>query len=242
MSIQNKILLLIAFCVLNIGTYAQSQLALYTDFGRNSVSKGLYLQPTIFGRYEDDNQGFEAGFQLRIGDKNSQALNGYRFSVNEDFPILHIPARLQVFVVSTGNSMIRELNAGITLGITYEQLCVTFGGNFKQYSYTTSARTKYGIAESYATLDQIFNFLYDFVYYLNPLDSKKWNFAARLTNNDRFIYNQETNPAFVMIMHYRFKLPITASIETWFIPSGLSNLRPDWFGYFLRGGLSWEIL
>lgn len=68
-----------------------------------------------------------------------------------------------------------------------------------------------------------------------------WNLGLTITNIDYYTINQSTNPIFNLQMKYDLKPNLSVRIDSWYKQAGIFNIYANYFGYFFRGGVKWEI-
>ncbi|MPN43310.1 hypothetical protein SDC9_190869 [bioreactor metagenome] len=81
--------------------------------------------------------------------------------------------------------------------------------------------------------------MYKFTYFA-PF-SEKIHFRASITNYDTFIIQQETNPMIIIKLDYQLSQSTKLNLGVGYLQSGLMNIRVNYFGYFIRGGVQWEL-
>jgi hypothetical protein len=82
--------------------------------------------------------------------------------------------------------------------------------------------------------------MYSFNFFLKPTD-EQWNVGLSVTNIDHYIINQETNPVFNLQGFYKLKSPVKLFAQAWYKTAGITNLNLNYFGFFLRTGIIWNI-
>ncbi|MCD6597395.1 MAG: hypothetical protein J7L04_06895, partial [Bacteroidales bacterium] len=116
---------------------------------------------------------------------------------------------------------------------------IRIGTNFKTYALNKKAISNYEI-DTDTKIKENWNLMYSFSYYLKSFDNL-WNVGISITNFDYFIINQETNPVFNLNAWYKPGTPLKLFIETWYKSSGAFNLSVNYFGFFVRTGIIWNI-
>jgi hypothetical protein len=234
----------ILVCLLLVDCFelcAQSQLSFYADVGRNNVSKGLYLNTAILDNYRLGKNSIETGFQ--VGLKNSAGIifTGFTINYSRSFRIKSTPVELQGFYLLTPFSdVLRETNFGLLLKNRSDHFDLELGTNFRSYVFKKKAILDYGIDRKASTLHENFNLMYSFSYYIMHSDNN-WNAGVTVTNIDYFIINQETNPVFKIQGLFKLKPQVSMFAQAWYQTSGLLNLNINYFGYFIRTGIIWNI-
>jgi hypothetical protein len=81
--------------------------------------------------------------------------------------------------------------------------------------------------------------MYSAGFMLKP-DENKWNLTFTITDFDRFIIEQETNPMANIRFDYELSEPLRVYSELWYKGSGFFNVQVNYFGIFIRAGILWE--
>jgi hypothetical protein len=151
------------------------------------------------------------------------------------------PIELQgFFLFNPFSDILRETNWGILLKSRLKHFDLALGTDFRTYAYSKKAINDYGIEKNAAKIHEPFNLIYSFSYYLKPTEDK-WNIGLSVTNIDYFIINQETNPTLSLRGLYKLKSPLSLFAQAWYEPAGVLNLNINYFGFFIRTGIIWDI-
>jgi len=67
------------------------------------------------------------------------------------------------------------------------------------------------------------------------------NLELRITNFDTFTILQETNPMILAKLSYKINSKLQFYTDLCYMQAGLLNMRVNYFGYYLRGGVLWQI-
>ncbi len=219
---------------------AQPQVTAYTDLGQTSVSDGLFIKTAGLGRYKFGKNRVEAGFQFDLKSNNENTISGYSISASRELLIKNFPFEVQGFYILTPFSDIfRETNWGVMLNIKRDHFVLRIGTNFRTFAFTQKAIEYYELQES-SKIHENWNLMYSFAYYIKPLENY-WNIGLSITNIDHFIINQETNPVFNIRALYEVSSPINLFVESWYKSAGAFNLSVNYFGFFFRTGIIWDI-
>jgi hypothetical protein len=220
---------------------AQPALLFYADAGENVVSQGLFLKSAIFGQFKYGKNMAESGFQIDLKSNNKSVFSGYRIDVSREIQIKDKPIELHAFFFRTPFSgILHETNWGPFLKIKRKHFEMAIGTNFRTYSFSRKAVKEYSINKNDAKIHEVFNIIYAFSYNLKPPDNP-WNVGLTVTDIDYFSINQETNPMFNMHGFYKLSLPVRLYLEAWYKIAGASNLDVNYFGFYFRTGILWDI-
>ena len=237
-----KFLLTSIFFLIGSTLLAQPGLTGYFDVGRNNLSEGLFLRSTALGHYKFEKNTLKAGMQLDLLSNSEKIITGYKVNAERELSIRSFPFSLQAFCIWTSYSeLLRETNIGVALQHQRDHFKIMLGNNFRTFSYTKNAINWYSIGEDAPVkIYENWNLMYLFSYYLKPMDNH-WNAGISLTNTDHFIINQETNPVMNLQGLYEISSRITLFSEAWYKTAGAFNLNVNYFGFFFRTGIVWDI-
>jgi hypothetical protein len=204
------------------------------------VSEGLLLKMADLTSYHFGRNKVEAGIQIDVLSNNERLVSGYNFNFSREWMIRSFPIETEAFFILVPFSdFLRETNWGMLVGIYRNHYTIKIGTNFRTYAYNQKAVNSYGF-ETDTRLHENWNIMYSFNGYLNPIDHI-WNIGLSLTNIDHFIINQESNPIINLGFGYQFKPSLKAYFESWYKSAGALNLNVNYFGFFIRTGIIWEL-
>lgn len=220
---------------------AQLFLAVHNDLGRNNASEGLFIKTALNGQYQSGRYSFEYGNLFNLKSNNSNIFSGVRVNIARAFELKDRTFKASAFLLyNLVSPIIHETNWGIALNNETKHFNYLLGVNFRTSHITRSAREDFDITSDFR-LREKWNLMYLVSYNLKPLDNN-WNIGIALTNTDYFLINQDTNPMLLLNARYRFRIPLTLVMETWYKSAGVLNISADSFGFFIRTGLKWDIL
>lgn len=223
-----------------INMFPQARVSGYIDMGQNNVSNGLFIKTAGLAQYQLGKYRLGAGFQFDLKSPNENFFSGLNLNASREFMIKNFPLEVLGFYTLTPFSDIsRETNWGLILNIRPKHFIIRIGTNFKTYAINKEAINKYEI-DTDSKIKENWNLMYSFSYYLKSFDNL-WNVGISMTNFDHFIINQETNPIFNLNAWYKPNIPLKLFIETWYKSSGAFNLSVNYFGFFVRTGIVWNI-
>ena len=132
-----------------------------------------------------------------------------------------------------------ETNWGAFLDMEQGHFILKLGTGFRTYSYSKRTAEFYGFDES-SGIRENWNLLYLFGYQVKSPDNP-WNIGLSITNIDHFTISQETNPVFNVHGRYKPTPHLTLFGEGWYKSAGAFNLSVNYFGFFFRTGIAWDI-
>lgn len=219
---------------------AQPSVVVYTDIGENNVSEGLFLKTAGLAKYQLDKYIFEAGFQFAPIHNYSPFFSGFNGKVSRQIQLKKLPFEIQLFYIySPFSENLRETNGGALVNVKRNHFNFKLGTNFRTFAYNKSAVKKYEFSDN-NKIHENWNLIYLIEYYIKPL-TNFWNIGLTVTNLDHFTISQETNPIIYLRGQYNKNLPVEIFMETWYKSSGVFNLSVNYFGFFVRTGIVWEI-
>ncbi len=220
---------------------AQPGINIYTDFGENNVSQGLFIKTAGFASYKFGKYLLESGFQLDLKNTNNTFFSGFSMSGSRNFKITNFPLEITGFWISTPFSeLLRETNWGARLNRESNHFEYLIGAHFRTYAFRQKAIREYGIGQSASKIHETMNLLYSVGYQLKPRNNS-WNAGILLTNYDNFMIEQETNPMLRLNGLYKLSSPLIIYLQAWYKSAGATNLAVNYFGFFFRTGIIWNI-
>lgn len=221
--------------------YPQAGLSLYTDFGKNNVSEGLYLKSAVTGFYKLNRTTLEGGILAGLKDKKHTGLSGYSFSVSRSLIDRKTKLIIKGYgIIANPSKIVMESDMGVLIRMSHSRFNMEIGSDFRTYNLRQKAISDKVYSRNALRINEIYNIIYLFNYNLKP-DDETWNIGLTITNIDHFIINQETNPVINLSGRYKLRLPITLYAEAWYKYAGVTNLELNNFGYFFRTGIIWNI-
>ena len=235
-----KVFFISLFILCSFTLIAQSGLTIYTDFGENNVSHGLYNKSAAMGHFKFGNNNLESGFQLDLNNSKNIVFSSYTINASRDFNIKGVPLELQWFCTLTDFSKIlRETDWGALLKMHRNHFEMAIGTNFRTYSFSRKAVKDYEIDKRAATFHEVYNIMYSFSYNFKPADSR-WNIGFVVTDIDYFIINHETNPILNLNGFYKLSSSVSLFTEASYKMAGATNMAVNYFGFFLKTGMTWN--
>lgn len=224
------------------GLDAQITLQSHIDIGENNVSEGVFVKNSLRGSYVFQNYSVEAGMQFDLHSNNPNVLTGFDIIGLREFSIKDFPFDVKgFFFLNRFSDVLYETNWGFRIETRkLRHFLFELGTDFRTNTINKTAREEYDILKSDSKIRENFNLIYVFTAYLKPRVND-WNVGLSVTNIDYYLVNQSTNPVFNLQATWRLKSKLTLYLETWYKQAGIFNINADYFGYFFRGGVKWEI-
>jgi hypothetical protein len=153
------------------------------------------------------------------------------------------PTRLESNLFYRANlvsARLHEINWGAMLSLHTRHATISLGDNHRVYELTRNAvPTSAASAGGNTRIVEPRNFMYAFTWFIVPAQDR-WNVSLTLTNFDHFLVQQETNPMATGRFSYQVNPHTKAYTEVWYQNAGVLNLQANYFGGYVRTGLSWQ--
>ena len=221
---------------------AQMNLQSYIDIGENNVSEGVFIKNVYRGCYQYQKYSVEAGMQFDIISNNPNTLTGLDIIGTREFFVKDFPFDVKgFFMLNRFSDLLYETNWGVRIETRkFEHFLFELGTNFRTYIINSAAREEYNINRANSKLNENVNLMYLITGYLKP-HGNDWNIGLSITNIDYYVINQITNPVFNVQMNYKLKPNLALYMEAWYKQAGMFNINANYFGYFFRGGIKWNV-
>ncbi len=206
--------------------------------GSNYVSVGFYTDVAGEFSAKISKWQFTTTAGLTFSNANENVFNALKMDISRDFSINEKPVTGHVFYQwQPFSSILHEHNAGIILYHRKNKFAYHVGLNTRVFKLPNA----YAESNSYdqVSIWEPINLMYKITYY-QPI-AEKWDFKASITNFDTFLIQQETNP--MLITNFGYQLSGTSKLymDLGYLQAGLMNIRVNYFGYFIRGGIQWRL-
>jgi len=211
------------------------------DIGDNELSDGLYFLNSDFGHYEQKYWFAETGLQFGLHQPQNVFLNSWYLTSGAK-----VPAGKYIIIVGLEYDWtafapdLREVNWILFTGTSFNHWELTLGSNRRVYRLSNKAAREEANKEFKDSFIEEWNFMYSAGYRLKPRENK-WNIMFTVTDFDRFLIQQESNPMINARFDYRINESLNLYSELWYKSSGLLNIKVDYFGTFIRIGAIWQL-
>ena len=235
-------MILIIFLLTNtvLKTTAQPDLAVYTDILKNTYSDGLFMRSAFLGNYKFESYNLKAGLQTSLINGNENAISGCRIDGSKDFIFKKVLLELGGFGLwNIHSDILKEANFGCLISTKTRHFDFQIGTNFRTYIFRNETIKKHKIENAGTKIHENFNLIYSFGYNLKPANNK-WNAGLNITNIDYFMINQETNPYINLKGSYKVNRQLRLFGGFWYKTAGVLNLSSNYFGFLMRGGITWN--
>ncbi len=214
----------------------------YIDIGSSNVSEGAFLRLASASSFGIKNYKAQTGILWAFSNQSAKRFTGWFLDVSGNFKIKKVPFDAGIFYrLNPFSKIMHENNWGILLGYNTNHFRLKIGNNLRIYKLNRGTIEEYGLENNgNKRIIEPRNLMYSFMYCLKPADHK-WNMAATVTNFDYFLIQQETNPIIMCRFLYNVKSGLSLYSDLWYQSAGLFNIRVNYFGFFLRTGISWQI-
>jgi hypothetical protein len=211
------------------------------DLGNNNLSKGIYLQFSNFGQYERIYWGTQAGYQFGLVQSQDVFFNSWFVNAYGKIPLGKIQLDLGAeYLWAAFSPDMREINWIIIARTSLKHWRFVLGNNTRIYRLSKKTSETDLNIEPARRIIEGGNLMYSAGFLLKP-DGNKWNLTFTITDFDRFLIQQETNPMCNLRFDYMLNKPVNLYSELWYKTSGLLNIKVNYFGTFIRIGMLWEL-
>ena len=231
--------LIIIICIIIFqNIQSQTSTSIYLETGENYASSGLYTD--INGSFSASIQHwqFEASAGITLTKTRENIFNALSLDLSRAFIIKEIPLSAKVFYQwKPFSERLHEQNAGFIFTYNIKSFGYQLGLNTRIFNLTNQQTDMYNYEQT--VIWEPINLMYK-ITYTHPF-SDKFDFRAAITNFDAFIIQQETNPMLITNLIYRISNSTRFNLGIGYLQSGLMNMRVNYFGYFIRGGVQWDL-
>ncbi len=237
---QQRFLFILLLTAIGLNLSGQPKFKFYSEAAENSVSDGLYLRSALFASYKAGKNHLGAGFENCLLNGNGIILSGYVLYAARDFTTGNAILNLKVFHLWTASSdILQQTNSGCSLSASLKHFEILVGTNFRTFSLRKKAYDEPGTVENSGAIHENLNLMYSICFNINSFYAR-WNAGLTVTNTDYFLINQETNPYFNLHGSYKINHKVCLFAEAWYKNAGLFNLSANYFGFIMRGGITWK--
>ena len=232
----------LAFFSLFPGAGAQVMVCSHFEAGSNNVSEGIFLMHSSGLEYGFNQYVLAAHLEFGMISTSGNVLTGLHVHGSRSFPVKGFPVDVKGhYILNRFSDLMRETNWGLAVNTKkWDHFFLELGTNFKTYALNGNAREIYDTEPADSRLHENFNLIYTFSGYLKP-HNHQWNIGLSCTNTDEYMINQSTNPLFNLQIKYLIRPELTVFLDSWYKSAGIFNISANYFGYFFRTGIKWEI-
>jgi hypothetical protein len=117
---------------------------------------------------------------------------------------------------------------------------ISAGLNSRNYRFSKAAIEKYQISDNTATnVREPVNLMYKLSFYQRI--NKKLNMELKVSNFDTYIIQQSTNPMAMTKLSYKVNSKLRIYNDIGLMQAGMLNIKINYFGFYCRGGMEWNI-
>ncbi|MDD4427696.1 MAG: hypothetical protein PHG64_04810 [Paludibacter sp.] len=206
--------------------------------GANYASSGLYSDfsggiTAVISEWQ-----FAATAGVTFSNARENEFNALKMDVSRDFRIKEKPVTGHIFYQwHPFSAILQEHNAGIIFHHRSNKFSYDIGLNTRIFKLPNAYAESNGYDQ--VSIWEPINLMYKITYY-HPF-SDQWDFKASVTNFDTFLIQQETNPMLIANLGYQLSSKLKMYLDLGYLQAGLMNIRVNYFGYFIRGGIQWEL-
>lgn len=224
-----------------MSTNAQFMLEGHLDGGNNNLSKGVYLQFSNIGYYERSYWGAQAGWQLGLVQSRDVFFNSWYINVYGKIPLGNLKLNVGGEYLWTAFSPeMREINWIVTAGTSLKHWRFVIGNNSRIYRLSNKTTDNDLSVDPDSRIIEGWNLMYFASFAVKPVENK-WNITFAITDYDRFLIQQETNPMLNLRFDYKLNRQLNLYSELWYIGSGFLNMKVNYFGTLFRTGILWRL-
>lgn len=236
-----KLNILILFLSVSVTLSAQFKAGAFIGLGVNPVENPIFISSGIYAAAKYKFISADYAFDFNINNRDIRAFNAIKTSLNYETDInnSHLKAGI-LYLYKPSTELISEQNLAILINCKINKWEFNLGNNFRANKFKKSVEDIVN-TENKTIIWEKPNIMYMARYYfLNP--AKEWNFYLSATNFDWFIIEQETSPFINAGAYYKNKengLKLFTDFN--YQAAGFNNIRVNYFGFFIRIGIIWEI-
>jgi len=236
-----RLLAIILGFALPMNLFSQYSVNTYAEVGDNAVSQGVYgnlsgLLSAKFGSVTATTGGL-----LSLSNATPNVFSAYTLQLQTEQTILKKAFTIAGFYLwKPFSEDLRESDIGLLVNLRTKHIGYQLGLNSRLYYFSQAAKVKYNLPDTVQTsISEPVNLMYRLTFY-QPF-SKKMNFEVSLTNFDTYTIQQETNPMLRTQLSYELNSKLNLYSELEYLQAGFFNMRVNYFGLLLRGGVVWHI-
>ncbi len=213
----------------------------YIEVGSNNASAGVY--GSLSTQFSQRFKNFEvsAGGLFTLSNAQSNIFSALKLNISNDFQIKNHTLNVgALYLLKPFSTDLNETNFAILANYRTSHFGYVLGVNSRIYSFNRAAIQKYNFPDSVKTsVWEPYNLMYRISYFHDIVPELK--FEAAITNYDRYLIQQETNPMLQLNFNYQLNDKLQFYSELAYMQAGMMNIRINYFGFYLRGGVVWQI-
>lgn len=236
-----KLLLSLLLLLSTHFSYTQVFIDSYLESGTTAVSDGIYGKLSSRLKYSVHDFTFTTGGLLSVSNNREPFFSAFEIKASKDFQLLKLPLKIESFYLwKPFSSILSETTAGISAQLKLTHFSFLMGANTRCYYITSKGKEALQLpVTSTNSLWEPINAIYKMAYVFFP--AQKWTSEIAITNIDEYLIEQETNPRICTKTTYDLNDKIKLYTDLSYIQTGLLNIRVNYFGVYLRGGILWKL-
>jgi hypothetical protein len=220
---------------------AQFKIELFTGVAVNPIDQPCLASAGFSPGFQYKRFAIDYSMDFNINKRDQKALNAISANLVYKFYIFKNASALSLFYCNKPVSQMMKINnTGLKLDFNLKKWTLALGNNFNFYKFNDNAVEVYGITDNHYLLEAA-NLMYAIRYNLME-QGNPWNIYLNLSNFERFIIEQEINP--MLNLGFTWQKEQNAPklfADIWYQTAGFNNIRVNYFGWFFRTGVKWEI-
>lgn len=213
----------------------------YFEVGSNYASAGFYGSLSTQFSQQFGNFEASAGGLFTLSNAQSNIFSALKLGISNNFQLKNRTLNVGAFYLFKPFSRdLNESNFAIFANYRTSHFGYILGLNSRIYSFNRSAIQKYNFPDSIKTsIWEPYNLMYRISYFHDIVP--KLNFEASITNYDQYLIQQETNPMLQVNFNYQLNNKLQLYSELTYMQAGMLNIRINYFGLYLKGGVIWQL-
>lgn len=236
----SKLFIIIFLLLFHSAVNAQFSATLYEEVGKNNASEGDYLKAATFISFKYKKTKIEGGIQADIISNNSNLISGYHLNASRSFFLKPIDIRFQPFWMYTPyGELVFHRDMGLLSIFSWNNWSLSIGIDFKNFGYSSYAVKEYNLEKDHWYKFDNWNLMYKVQCLLLP-NTSKFNMCLTLTDFERFLINDSSNPE--ILLSGKYTIPHwTLFAESSYRAAGFFNLTPTLYGFLVRTGVTFNL-
>lgn len=232
-----KLLIIIFFLLKLMDVESQSGITLDVGTGNDYASGSTTEMLAGF------NIGFARKWQLIMNSgiifrETGSLVRGVNAGLNRTFLVDEKPLKAGVFHIwKPFTDRMGEHNTGILVNMNRKRFDYDLG-LYRRYFYIRQSFLRKGNYNQRYHSEQL-NIMYRIMYKL--IQKEDIDLKMGIGSFDSFTLQQETNPMFLTEMQYHLSDRFSLRLNAVYLQSGLMNIRVNYYGYQIRGGMLWNL-